>query len=187
MLLPNWFWWLFPSTVEPYFPERVNPTSYDLALDSHVILQVYHGKPLNKRGEVVDDFIYLEDGTRVPNLFLPGDSVLASTFEVLRVPRFVRLQGMLKSSVAREGLDHRTALYIDPGFRGPVTLELSFHVPGRLVPYKPIIQVEAHFVPTFSVYPGRYNGQRRPQPNLNPDIAFQAVYETSSLVHGTNS
>lgn len=187
MLLPNWFWYLFPSTVEPYRPERVNPTSYDLALDSPVIIQVYQGKPLNRRGEIAGDVIYLEDGTTLDNLFFPGDSVLASTFEVLKVPRFVRLQGMLKSSVAREGLNHRTALYIDPGFKGPVTLELVFDVPGRLVPYKPIIQVEAHLAPTWSVYSGKYNNQSRPQPNKNPDIAFKADYAAANLIHRENS
>lgn len=174
MLLPNWYWWLFSSTVEPYRPERVNPTSYDLSLDDRVILQVYHGQYLNQRGIVQGRWIYLDNGDRVPNHFLPGDSVLASTFEVVRVPRFVRLQGMLKSSVAREGLDHRSALYIDPGFHGPITLELRFDVPGSLVPFMPIIQVEAHLALTPSKYSGRYNGQSRPQPNLNPDIAFKA-------------
>jgi hypothetical protein len=45
-------------------------------------------------------------------------------------------------------------------------------VPGKLVPEKPIIQVEAQLVMPFSAYKGHYQGQTAPEPNRNPDIAF---------------
>ncbi|ABU96865.1 hypothetical protein [Thermus phage P23-45] len=173
MILPDWFWHTFGKRlVSPFNPERIGPTSYDLALDRHVILQVYQGKALGARGVLDGDRILLEDGTVLENRFLPGDSVLAHTCEYLRVPRFIRLQGMLKSSVARAGLNHRTALYVDPGFHGTLTLELEFGVPGRLVPFKPIIQVEAQLCFPLRPYQGRYVGQHRPEPSRNPDIAF---------------
>ncbi len=173
MILPDWFWYLEgPNIVEPFNPDQVNPTSYDLRLDRYVILQVYQGRVYNLRGYIDGSSIYLDNGGVLPNYFYPGDSVLASTFEEVHVPKLVRLQGMLKSSLARAGINHRTALYIDPGFKGPITLELQFDLPGKLVAYKPIIQVEAQLVFPLKAYSGRYNGQERPQPNLNEDIAF---------------
>ncbi len=177
MILPDWFWHIFgPTIVYPFKRSRINPTSYDLELDACVILQVYRGQVLNLPGVVCGDYIVIDHPSKgeviVPNRFLPGDSVLARTVEYLRVPRWIRLQGMLKSSVARAGLNHRTALYIDPGFHGTLTLELEFAVPGKLVPEKPVIQVEAQLVLPFRSYKGHYLGQNAPEPNRNPDIAF---------------
>ena len=183
MILTDIWWYLFGrKVVSPFKSKNINPTSYDLTLDSPVFLQVYHGEVINQRGVIIGDTITLDDGTRLPNHFARGDCLLASTDEVLRLPPFVRMQGMLKSSLAREGLNHRTALYIDPGFKGPLTLELEFSLPGKLVPGKPILQVEAAFVLTYKTYNGHYQHQHRAQPNLNPNIAFKHVNESRSIL-----
>ncbi|MEY4558059.1 MAG: hypothetical protein RL024_217 [Actinomycetota bacterium] len=56
----------------------------------------------------------------------PGEFVLGSTFEFVSLPNDIaaRLEG--KSSLGRLGLlTHSTAGFVDPGFQGHVTLELS--------------------------------------------------------------
>ncbi|KPC74987.1 deoxycytidine triphosphate deaminase, partial [Streptomyces sp. NRRL WC-3753] len=61
-----------------------------------------------------------------PFILHPGEFVLASTYEVISLPDDLasRLEG--KSSLGRLGLvTHSTAGFIDPGFSGHVTLELS--------------------------------------------------------------
>lgn len=180
MILPDWFWRLKgPDVIETGFePERINPTSYDLTLASKLLLQVYRGQEFRDEPAFIQgDSLWLPRfRTHVPNEFRPGDAVLASTREWVRVPRWVKLQGHLKSSLAREGLNHRTALLIDPGFTGNITLELEFKQTGKLQDEKPIIQVEAQLV-----FPQRHYGQLKKShyvsqmgvtPNRNPDIAF---------------
>ena len=65
----------------------------------------------------------------------PGDLILAPTFENISIPRnlFGILQG--RSSLGRLGIIvHATASFVDPGFKGTITLELSNlgHLPVRL-------------------------------------------------------
>ena len=55
----------------------------------------------------------------------PGGFVLAATAEWIRVPVSMESVFQLKSSRGREGYEHALAGYIDPGFHGRVTLELS--------------------------------------------------------------
>lgn len=188
MILPDWFWRLRRSrAVTPYDSRRVNPSSYDLCLGAEIRLQVYKGIEydneeawLTPDGRVIFDDLYPArkigwfHDHRTDGIFEPGDCVLASTVESLNVPKWARMQGMLKSSVAREGLNHRTALYIDPGFLGQITLELEFARSGRLIPHMPILQVEAQLCFPLRSYQqtGRYNHQAGPTLNKNKEIAF---------------
>src|SRR6201996_4214027 len=67
-----------------------------------------------------------KDAADEPFVLHPGEFVLGSTFELVSLPDDVaaRLEG--KSSLGRLGLlTHSTAGFIDPGFSGHVTLELS--------------------------------------------------------------
>lgn len=167
-----------PYIIDPFARELVNITSVDLRLGRCLLLQRYEGQPFNDELALLQDDgrLLLEDGRVLSGIFQPGDSVLAHTLETLNVPNTIRLQGMLKSSVARAGLNHRTALYIDPGFQGQLTLELLFDREGILVPGKRIIQVEAqqvdYDVPPSRSYDGHYQGSEGVVPNQNPDIAF---------------
>lgn len=199
MILPDWAWRLVGERVVAGFdPGRINPHSYDLTLDHLVRLQVYRGVefPNTTVGLQPDGTLQLHScskhehalwqravgdphgNSNIP--FQPGDRVLGSTRELLMVPRWMRLQGMLKSSVGREGLDHATALYIDAGFAGYVTLELDFKRSGFLAAFQPVIQVEAQLLllPPLRSYrqTGRYGGQVGPTPNRNPLIAFRSAY-----------
>ena len=113
--------------VEPFEPKMIQPCSVDVRLDR--FFRVFE----NHRYEVIDPSIEQPDLTRkvavAPDDFFilhPGEFVLASTYEVITLPDDIagRLEG--KSSLGRLGLlTHSTAGFIDPGFSGHITLELS--------------------------------------------------------------
>lgn len=96
--------------IDPFDPERLQPASYDVTLAGRICLP-------SGRGQV-----YLN----LPFALAPGDFVLASTAETIALPADLigRIEG--RSSWARQGLAvHITAGFLDPGFRGQVTLELA--------------------------------------------------------------
>ena len=114
--------------IDPLNPNDVQPASVDL----HLAPQVRLLKPA-KPGQIINvlaDNSHLLTDELIPQsgpfLLQPGAFALASTQERVQIPDDIvaRLDG--KSSLARLGLlVHATAGYIDPGFRGPITLELS--------------------------------------------------------------
>jgi dCTP deaminase len=107
-----------------------------------------------------------------PFILHPGEFVLASTYEVVTLPDDIagRLEG--KSSLGRLGLlTHSTAGFIDPGFSGHVTLELSnvATLPIKLWPGMKIGQLclfrlssPAEHPYGSAQYGSRYQGQRGP-------------------------
>lgn len=99
--------------VEPFNPELINPASIDVTLGDEILVENDNGDftPFNIKHET----FYMP----------PGGFVLASTAEWVRVPNNLESVFQLKSSRGREGYEHALAGYIDPGFHGNVTLELS--------------------------------------------------------------
>ena len=110
-----------------------------------------------------------------PFILHPGEFVLGSTYEVVTLPDDVagRLEG--KSSLGRLGLlTHSTAGFIDPGFSGHVTLELSnvATLPIKLYPGMKIGQLCLFRLSSPAEHPygsekygSRYQGQRGPTPS----------------------
>ncbi len=113
--------------LDPTEPEMVQPSSVDVRLDRFFRLFDNH------RYAMIDPSTEQPDLTRMvevdpesPFVLHPGEFVLGSTFEQVTLPDDIaaRLEG--KSSLGRLGLlTHSTAGFIDPGFSGHVTLELS--------------------------------------------------------------
>src|SRR6201991_1932185 len=151
----------------------VQPTSVDVRLDRY--FRVFE----NHRYPHIDPAVEQADLTRPVDveadeafLLPPGEFVLASTYEVITLPDDLaaRLEG--KSSLGRLGLlTHSTAGFIDPGFSGHVTLELSnvATLPIKLWPGMKIGQVcvfrltsPAEHPYGSSIYGSRYQGQRGP-------------------------
>jgi dCTP deaminase len=105
----------------------------------------------------------------------PGEFVLGSTLEVVGLADDIvaRLEG--KSSLGRIGLlIHSTAGFIDPGFRGQVTLELSnvANLPIAIYPGMKIGQVSFYQLSTPAEHPygspgagSKYQGQSGPTPS----------------------
>lgn len=162
--------------VEPFDAKMIQPSSVDVRLDR--FFRVFE----NHRYEVIDPSVEQPDLTREvavsPDDFFilhPGEFVLASTYEVITLPDDIagRLEG--KSSLGRLGLlTHSTAGFIDPGFSGHITLELSnvANLPVKLYPGMKIGQLcliklssPAEHPYGSAIYGSRYQGQRGPTPS----------------------
>jgi len=162
--------------VDPFDPKMIQPSSVDVRLDR--FFRVFE----NHRYEVIDPSIEQSELTRevavAPDDFFilhPGEFVLASTYEVITLPDDIagRLEG--KSSLGRLGLlTHSTAGFIDPGFSGHITLELSnvANLPVKLYPGMKIGQLcliklssSAEHPYGSALYGSRYQGQRGPTPS----------------------
>ncbi len=162
--------------VEPFTEAMVQPSSVDVRLDR--FFRVFE----NHKYEVIDPSKEQSELTRevavAPNEFFilhPGEFVLASTYEVITLPDDIagRLEG--KSSLGRLGLlTHSAAGFIDPGFSGHITLELSnvANLPVKLFPGMKIGQLcliklssPAEHPYGSAVYGSRYQGQRGPTPS----------------------
>ena len=162
--------------VEPFTEAMVQPSSVDVRLDR--FFRVFE----NHKYSVIDPSIEQPDLTRevavaADEFFIlhPGEFVLASTYEVITLPDDIagRLEG--KSSLGRLGLlTHSTAGFIDPGFSGHITLELSnvANLPVKLFPGMKIGQLcliklssAAEHPYGSALYGSRYQGQRGPTPS----------------------
>ncbi len=159
--------------VDPYEPKMIQPSSIDVRLDK--FFRVFE----NHRYEVIDPSKEqpeltreIEVGNNEHFILHPGEFVLASTYEVVTLPDDIaaRLEG--KSSLGRLGLlTHSTAGFIDPGFSGHITLELSnvANLPVKLFPGMKIGQLclvklssAAENPYGSAIYGSRYQGQRGP-------------------------
>ncbi|ANF31856.1 deoxycytidine triphosphate deaminase [Leifsonia xyli] len=159
--------------LEPFEPEMVQPSSVDVRLDRFFRLFDNHKYPFIDPAEDQPELTrFVEVDADQPFILHPGEFVLGSTFELVSLPDDVaaRLEG--KSSLGRLGLlTHSTAGFIDPGFSGHVTLELSnvATLPIKLWPGMKIGQMcffrlsSAAEKPYGSAeYSSRYQGQRGP-------------------------
>jgi deoxycytidine triphosphate deaminase len=98
----------------------------------------------------------------------PQTMVLSSTFEFISLPNDIEASIEGRSSWARTGLMIATAVYVDPGFKGCITLELSnlSNVPLKLFPGMRIGQIV--FGKTSS--PSRYENKKYQYP-IGPEIS----------------
>lgn len=159
--------------VEPWSDDQVNPASYDLRLGKQLRVRPKEGEwsavPLDI-ASVSDHPNYLEPmGMHELYVMKPGEFLLASTEETVYLdPTLVgRVEG--KSSLARVGLAvHVTGGFIDPGFRGQITLEMAnlLHRPLVLRPGMRIAQIAISNVFGRVAKPyaktGHYQGQAGP-------------------------
>lgn len=159
--------------VEPFEAAMVQPSSIDVRLDRFFRVFENHRYPHIDPAEEQSELTRLvePDGDE-PFVLHPGEFVLASTYEVITLPDDVagRLEG--KSSLGRLGLlTHSTAGFIDPGFSGHVTLELSnvATLPIKLWPGMKIGQLclfrlssPAEHPYGTAAYGSRYQNQRGP-------------------------
>jgi dCTP deaminase len=162
--------------LEPYDPGMVQPSSIDVRIDRFFRVFENHRYPhIDPSVEQADLTRLVEPDGDEPFILHPGEFALASTYEVVTLPDDVagRLEG--KSSLGRLGLlTHSTAGFIDPGFSGHITLELSnaATLPIKLYPGMKIGQLclirlssPAEHPYGSSIYGSRYQGQRGPTPS----------------------
>jgi len=159
--------------LEPFDESMVQPSSVDVRMDKFFRVFENHRYPHIDPAEEQSELTRLvEPEPGEPFILHPGEFVLASTYEVVTLPDDVagRLEG--KSSLGRLGLlTHSTAGFIDPGFSGHVTLELSnvATLPIKLWPGMKIGQLclfrlssPAEHPYGSAQYGSRYQGQRGP-------------------------
>jgi dCTP deaminase len=113
--------------IDPFDDELVQPSSVDVRVDRFFRVFRNSRYPFIDVKEPMDDLTELvEIDDSEPFILHPGEFVLGSTLERITLPDdlVARLEG--KSSLGRLGLlIHSTAGFIDPGWDGHVTLELS--------------------------------------------------------------
>jgi dCTP deaminase len=160
-------------SLEPFDSAMVQPSSVDVRLDRFFRTfenhRYPHIDPAEDQPELTREVEPVGDE---PFILHPGEFVLASTYEVVSLPDDLasRLEG--KSSLGRLGLvTHSTAGFIDPGFCGHVTLELSnvATLPIKLWPGMKIGQLCMFRLSSPAEHPygserhgSRYQGQRGP-------------------------
>ena len=113
--------------IEPFDEACVQPSSVDVHVDAQFRVFANSRYPyIDVRREMPDLTELVEVTGDEPFILHPGEFVLGSTIERVRIPDdlVARLEG--KSSLGRLGLlIHSTAGYVDPGWDGTLTLELS--------------------------------------------------------------
>ena len=112
--------------VEPLGEGCIQPASVDVHLDKHILVFRNSRRPFIDVREDLSDLTEMEEIGAQPFMLHPGEFVLGSTLETIELPDdlVARLEG--KSSLGRIGLlIHSTAGYVDPGWKGHLTLELS--------------------------------------------------------------
>ena len=162
--------------LEPYDEVMVQPASVDIRLDRFFrTFENHRYQFIDPRQEQPDLTRAVEVAPDEAFVLHPGEFVLGSTFEVVSLPDDVAARVEGKSSLGRLGLlTHATAGFIDPGFTGHVTLELSnvANLPVTLWPGMKIGQLcfikmssASEHPYGSSVYGSRYQNQRGPTPS----------------------
>jgi dCTP deaminase len=159
--------------LDPYDAVMIQPSSVDLRLDRYFrVFQNHRYSHIDPAEEQDELTVQVEPKGDEPFVLHPGEFVLGSTLEQVTLPDDLagRLEG--KSSLGRLGLlTHSTAGFIDPGFTGHVTLELSnvANLPIKLWPGMKVGQLclfrlesPAEHPYGSAVYGSRYQGQRGP-------------------------
>jgi len=157
--------------IDPYKEDNVEPASVDLRLGESF-----------KRAEVVQDIkaIDLNGDSSInwkdengPVTIFRDDFILATTLERVSLPDDLTGQVLGRSSFGRLGVSvHQTAGFIDPGFDGQITLELSNHgpMPVKLQPEQRVCQIVFSELSSPAVHPyghtdSQYQNQSGPTPS----------------------
>lgn len=162
--------------VDPLDESCIQPSSIDLKLGEYFRVFRNHTSRVIDVKENQEDLTELVQVAPEDSFILhPGEFVLGSTFEAIGVPNDLVGQLNGKSSLGRLGLlIHSTAGWLDPGFHGHVTLELSnvANLPITLYPRMKIGQVSFMRMTTEADHPygsartgSKYQHQRGPTPS----------------------
>lgn len=131
--------------------DLLNPASIDIRVGRTAIVETAFGR--------FEKMIILTTGLTLD----PGDFALVDTWESFSVPNGYAMDLRLKSSTARRGFDHSLAFWVDPNWKGTLTMEIKNVLQYnalKLVPGERFAQVIVHQLsgPSEKPYVGRYNG-----------------------------
>ena len=171
--------------IDPYVDACVQPSSVDLHLDSYFrVFRNHTSRVIDVKLDQRDltELVEIADGAAF--ILHPGEFVLGSTSERVSLPDDLTARVEGKSSLGRLGLlIHSTAGFVDPGFDGHITLELSnvANLPITIYPGMKIGQISFLRMTTPADNPygsaatgSKYQNQRGPTPsryfeNFPPD------------------
>lgn len=143
--------------------DQIGPASIDLKL--HNEFKLFHINELSlldpKKG-LPHEFMMTEtkkDGEAF--ILHPNEFVLASTKEYVKVPNNILLRVEGKSTLARMGILVHTAGFVDPGFEGTLTLEISnqANLPVAIYPDMYICQIAVEYLSSPAEVP--YNARKK--------------------------
>ena len=162
--------------IDPFEESFIQPSSVDLRCDSSFRVFENHKyskiDPRSVQDDLTSEVVVTPDDAFILH---PGEFVLGATLERVRLGDDIvaRLEG--KSSLGRLGLlIHSTAGFVDPGFDGYLTLELSnvANLPIAIYPGMRIGQISFYQMTTDADHPygsqeagSKYQGQRGPTPS----------------------
>ena len=162
--------------IDPLDESFIQPSSVDLRLARYFRVFLNHSYPVIDVKQDQEDLTELVEIKEEDAFILhPGEFVLGSTYERVRLPNDIvaRLEG--KSSLGRLGLlIHSTAGFVDAGWDGELTLELSnvANLPITLYPGMKIGQISFLQMTTEADQPygsssvgSKYQGQKGPRPS----------------------
>lgn len=154
--------WAENCGIDPFDPKLINPASIDLRLgkDYRRPEQETWSKPI----EIPESGIYMGQ----------NDFLLFHSLEYVKIPNDAVAFLYLKSSTGRMCLEHLHAGYIDPGFEGELTFEITCHWPygrylraGQLFCQMSLACVDNVLIPYCQT--GHYQGQCGPTPEWSQD------------------
>lgn len=146
-------------SIEPLLHEQIQPASVDIRLgDTFSIVEDSAGGIIT-----MDNKISYKTIKADKYLLLPGQFVLATTMEYVSLPDNITAFVEGRSSLGRMGLFIQNAGWVDPGFKGEITLEL-FNAnrcaielqSGRRVGQLVFAEMDGN---ALNPYNGKYQGQ----------------------------
>jgi dCTP deaminase len=152
--------------IVPFDPEQLNPASYDVLLGNEIMIE----------SATYDELVRLDitdHNQDNPYWLKPGQWILAETFETFNMPDDIAGLFFLKSSRAREGLEHSHAGFADPQWHGSkLTLELTNARQFRARPIWPGMKIGQMIFFLMAGKPdisyaevGHYNGHQHVMPS----------------------
>lgn len=151
--------------IEPYESDNVEPASVDLRLgEDHKLVRasgVLSESIIDAGSGESDELLY--DELENPLIVSPGTFILTTTMERVEIPDDMVAHVLGRSSLGRLGISvHQTAGYIDPGFTGQITLELSNHGPApvSLEPGQRICQIVFEELSSTALNPYGHDGSQ---------------------------
>ncbi len=155
---------------------QIQPSSVDLRIGNEFkgfrIIRKPCIDPMDKSD--IDSYMesfYIDEGE--PFIIHPGEFALATTYETIKLPDNIAARVEGRSSMGRLGVTmHVTAGYIDPGFQGKITLEISNigKMPVALYTGQRVCQIVFETMTSSAEIPyghperdSKYMGQKRPE------------------------
>jgi len=150
--------------IPPLSPEQIGPASIDLRLgDVFKTFNISKYSILDPKKGFPEKDIIITQKIKKGNFFIlhPTSFVLVNTKEYLKVPEDIALRVEGKSTLARMGILVHTAGFVDPGYEGTLTLEISnqSNLPVALYPEMYICQIAVEYLSSPAEIP--YNKRKK--------------------------